>query len=456
MGSLQDDIIKYKKGELSAKEMHALEKKALSDPFLAEALEGIENISSDELSEDVLELNRKILKEKRTILLTPLRIAAGVILVAASVFLFYQLSPKQETIALKTEKPSAQSPTPRTEPQKTEEKKEPKQNEFSTRSSQQTGEKLKSKERKKVVAPKVPLENRDVTGNQLAEVAKPKIEVHPIIAERKEIAGPEKKQEELKVAVQQKAPMSIAMEPIQKLEDKGDLKEETRAVRKSKDAKVKSEALSGAGLAQVSAASKPISGKVISEENGEPLPGVNVVVEGTTIGTVTDADGNFSLKTTNENQLLVVSFIGLETQEVNIEGKDKIDIKLKSDVTQLSEVVVTGYGVARDNDEEPIIHLAEPLGGKRAYNKYLDNNVRYPEEASKNNIKGKVKVEFAVRIDGSLDEYKVVKGLGYGCDEEVIRLIKEGPKWSPSTENGQPIESTVLVGVKFGPAKAGR
>jgi TonB family protein len=96
------------------------------------------------------------------------------------------------------------------------------------------------------------------------------------------------------------------------------------------------------------------------------------------------------------------------------------------------------------------------VGGIRAYNKYLDANARYPQEALKNNVKGKVKVEFAVRTDGSLDEYKIVKSLGYGCDEEVIRLIKDGPKWSPSTENGRPVESTVRVGVKFAPAKAGR
>jgi len=108
MSDLQNDIIKYKKGELGSKEMHALEKKALSDPFLAEALEGIENISSKELSNDIEELDRKILKEKKTILFTPLRIAAGVILVTAAVFLFYELAPKRETLALKTEKQSGE------------------------------------------------------------------------------------------------------------------------------------------------------------------------------------------------------------------------------------------------------------------------------------------------------------------------------------------------------------
>jgi hypothetical protein len=94
MGSLQDDIIKYKKGELGPKEMHALEKKALNDPFLAEALEGLETISFQDLNHDVEELNRRILKEKKTILFTPLRIAAGLILVSASILFYISWRPK--------------------------------------------------------------------------------------------------------------------------------------------------------------------------------------------------------------------------------------------------------------------------------------------------------------------------------------------------------------------------
>src|SRR6185295_5106066 len=117
----------------------------------------------------------------------------------------------------------------------------------------------------------------------------------------------------------------------------------------------------------------------------------------------------FTLQTPEENQNLVFSFIGLESQEVNVKGKDDANVEMKTDVTQLSEVVVTALGVANDNDEELVIHRAEPEGGLRAYNKYLDDSVRYPEEALKIKIKGKVKVEFAVHTDGSLDEFKVVK-----------------------------------------------
>ncbi len=449
MSDLQDDIIRYKRGELSAKEMHALEKKALNDPFLAEALEGVENISSTNLSHDVKELDLKILKQKKSILFTPLRIAAGVILVSASVFLFYQLMPKRETLALKTEKQNAPTPAPKTEKPK---KQEPKVD-VATKSSQGADENLKSE--KKIESAKVEKESED--NLTLAESPKPKIETQLSVVEHKPTEGPEKKVEEAKTEAQDKAPVAVALEPVQEIARQQDLKDDTRAVARAKKAKYKSEAQSGAGLAgRIATTTKSISGRVVSAENGQPLPGVNVVIDGTTTGTVTDANGNFSLQTTNQNQRLVFSFIGLQTQQVNATDKDNVDVELKNDVTQLSEVVVTGLGIVRDDDAEPTIHLAYPVGGIKAYDRYLETNVEYPDEALKNNIKGKVRVEFAVHTDGSFDQYKVVKGLGYGCDEEVIRLIKEGTKWSPTTENGRPVESKVRVGVKFDPEKSGR
>src|SRR6478736_934138 len=108
MDNLSNDIIKYKKGELNPEQMHALEKKALADPFLAEALEGAENISAEEFAADISEIEKNILHKKnpaRTGIFTPLRIAAGVLLVASSIFIVYQFVPRAETIALKTEKP---------------------------------------------------------------------------------------------------------------------------------------------------------------------------------------------------------------------------------------------------------------------------------------------------------------------------------------------------------------
>jgi TonB-linked SusC/RagA family outer membrane protein len=89
---------------------------------------------------------------------------------------------------------------------------------------------------------------------------------------------------------------------------------------------------------------RTISGKVTSTEDGAALPGVNVVVKGTTTGTVTDADGNYRLTVPQDATTLVFTFIGLRSQEIEIGSRSTIDLAMEQDVTQLSEVVVVGAG----------------------------------------------------------------------------------------------------------------
>jgi len=89
---------------------------------------------------------------------------------------------------------------------------------------------------------------------------------------------------------------------------------------------------------------RTISGKLSAAEDGSSLPGVNIILKGTTVGTVTDIDGNYKLSVPAEGGILVFSFIGFVTQEEEIGSRSVIDLSLVTDVTQLSEVVVVGYG----------------------------------------------------------------------------------------------------------------
>jgi hypothetical protein len=82
----------------------------------------------------------------------------------------------------------------------------------------------------------------------------------------------------------------------------------------------------------------PVSGRV-TDENGGGLPGVSVLIKGTTNGTATDAEGRFKL-TAPDNGTLVFSFIGYTTQEVSVGGRSVVDLKMTADVESLSEVVV--------------------------------------------------------------------------------------------------------------------
>lgn len=95
-------------------------------------------------------------------------------------------------------------------------------------------------------------------------------------------------------------------------------------------------------ILQAAAQQISVSGKVVSAEDGQPMPGINIVVKGTTVGTVTDANGGYKLNAPDDGTL-IFSFIGFETQEIRIGDRAVIDVIMKTDPKQLEEVVVTGY-----------------------------------------------------------------------------------------------------------------
>lgn len=102
--------------------------------------------------------------------------------------------------------------------------------------------------------------------------------------------------------------------------------------------------------AVVMAQTRAITGTVTSSEDGLGLPGVNVVVEGTTKGTVTDVDGRFSIDLLPEENILVFSFVGFTSQTVTVDQQTSIDVLLEVDAKTLDEVVVIGYGTVRKSD----------------------------------------------------------------------------------------------------------
>ena len=113
------------------------------------------------------------------------------------------------------------------------------------------------------------------------------------------------------------------------------------------------EVLSPVGLSTRSlatAVAQTISGTVTDEEDGGPLPGVNVLAKGTSQGTVTDIDGRYQLSIRDEVTTLVFSSIGYLTTEVSIDGRSTIDLALAPDVKSLEEVVVVGYGTQKKSD----------------------------------------------------------------------------------------------------------
>jgi hypothetical protein len=94
-----------------------------------------------------------------------------------------------------------------------------------------------------------------------------------------------------------------------------------------------------AALAQ----SRTVTGKVGAQDDGSGIPGVNVLVKGTTTGAITDANGSYSVSVPGDDATLVFSFIGYITQEVPVGSRSTVDVQMAADVKALEEVVVTGY-----------------------------------------------------------------------------------------------------------------
>jgi hypothetical protein len=92
---------------------------------------------------------------------------------------------------------------------------------------------------------------------------------------------------------------------------------------------------------------RDITGKV-TDEKGEGLPGVNILIKGSQLGTTTDSDGNFRLNVPNDNTVLVFSFVGFMSREITVGSQSNLNITLETDSKSLEEVVVTALGIRKE------------------------------------------------------------------------------------------------------------
>ena len=116
-------------------------------------------------------------------------------------------------------------------------------------------------------------------------------------------------------------------------------------------------------------------------------------------------------------------------------------------------LVFTTTGFAQTTDMTVYTIVEQPPqfpAGFEAMKNYLLTNVHYPSEAKKAGVKNRVFVSFVVEIDGRLTNVTILKGLGYGCDEEAIRLVKAMPRWIPGGQSGMPLRVKYNLPVLFG------
>ncbi len=213
-----------------------------------------------------------------------------------------------------------------------------------------------------------------------------------------------------------------------------------------------------AGLNFAWAQTRTISGKVTSTDNGSALPGVSVVVKGTTIGTATDANGNYSLQVGKNAKTLVFSFVGMKTVEIPINGRSVINVAMSSSAISVNEVVVTALGISRQKktlaysaqdvksaelNMVPVTNINSAIAGKVA-------GVQVQTQAgSKLGYSGKIRIRGAISMTSDNGPLYVIDGIptdnpnSIDMDNVASVSVLKGP--NATALYGQRAESGVVV-----------
>jgi len=148
----------------------------------------------------------------------------------------------------------------------------------------------------------------------------------------------------------------------------------------------------------------------------------------------------------------VTTILEIVDDDVVVEDEINVDIEARADQAVQSYVPVM-------TEEEPtpvaeeiftfVEEYPEFPGGDKALREYILNNIKYPEVARTSGITGTVYVQFVVEKDGSISDVKVVRGIGGGCDEEAVRVVKSMPRWKPGKQRGQPVRVYFTLPIEF-------
>jgi len=136
------------------------------------------------------------------------------------------------------------------------------------------------------------------------------------------------------------------------------------------------------------------------------------------------------------------------------EIEEDIDVDLDIDITD--ETVIEEAIFEEPEEEEvadEIFNIVEKQpsfpGGDQAFYKYIGKKMRYPPQARRMGIEGKVFVQFVVDKTGNITDVKVIRGIAAGCDEEAIRVIKNSPKWNPGKQRGKAVKVRMVLPITF-------
>ena len=193
--------------------------------------------------------------------------------------------------------------------------------------------------------------------------------------------------------------------------------------------------------------------KVVDEE-GKPIIAATVLVANTTNGTITDENGNFTLEV-GTDQSIQVAYIGMSTVTMSVKDclkkADQTIVLTESDTKKDVKVVASAPQTVVSDDQtfSVVEQMPEYPGGMRAGLEFMARNLRYPTKAREAGKQGRVIVQFVVRKDGSLSDFKVLRPVDPWLDAEAIRVISTMPKWKPGMQDGKPVSVKFTLPVTF-------
>lgn len=464
------DLLNYFRNNLQNKEKHRIEKEIMRDAFEEDAFEGLSKLNADELENDISELKANISeRSQKTRRLIPVwfRYAASVLVLVGIgltiVFLnsrYWQDSLLKEQVAKEMEIADSMEVKVKKQLELTAQKLDSAKTKPEELIAESKESKIAKKEKQKptvqtIVEDEVVFDELEVSEDDYVPEANQDIEINEF-------------EEEEQFADDMELKMMPAKEEATVFEEKRKEKELLEAPNNEEVSKAIEGKAAGVKIrskeSDPKAAKKPytstetrkkvIKGKVISAEDNLSIPGVSVTVKDNhVIGTTTDINGEFELNipTDEELEALVASFVGMKSQEIDIENDTSLVVYMEPDVLAMDEVIVTaiGSGTAPD-DEVPVKVSAKPPKSlnRNNYKKAILENI------NKNNLsdfpgKHNVKISFTVGDDGRLSNFSFKNAPDVKFSNEILRAIKELGNWKPATKNDFNISSEVTMRLKI-------
>lgn len=425
-----EDLKRYEAGEMTFQEMHRVEKLLLEQPFYADAAEGISELKKDKVSVDKNLNNLRARLENRintsadkptpalriNRIWKPVSIAAALLMVFAGTYYIidYKQQDNNTAVTLKSEA-------------KTDDLSEP----IAPAPIAKEDNTALSKTRIPT-APKVIEKKQTESINQaqgvLREAAAPPMSVEE--TEAKEVESSVITERIAETPTPAAAPEPLILQN-KSVTDRDEVSPENRTL---------------GGAARMARAT--ISGKVVDEEN-QPMKDVTVNIKGKADGIRTDEEGRFSLRDARKGDIIVFNNLTMPQMEVPLKNVLPGKIVYSEDNIKLTGKPKVSASSPHDAMLGKAATDARPEFGWEAFEVYLKENTKRPPKALQSNIQGRVIVSFTVNEKGELSDFSIIRSLGFGCDEEAIRIIKNGPKWFPATKEDKPVLSSNEVVVRF-------